>query len=69
MCIRDSQIKVGLDEFFIRREPACAYVGRNADWAHTLLAGGYKFACPRCGAFYRPFAGGASRLQCNKVWL
>eukprot|EP00969_Alexandrium_andersonii_P152636 6749373-Alexandrium_andersonii.AAC.1 len=40
------QIKDGLDEFFICRVPSCAFVGRNTDWAHTLRAGGYKFACP-----------------------
>eukprot|EP00969_Alexandrium_andersonii_P224162 9899205-Alexandrium_andersonii.AAC.1 len=38
------QIKDGLDEFFICRSARCAFVGRNTDWAHTLLAGGYKFA-------------------------
>eukprot|EP00969_Alexandrium_andersonii_P157029 6941245-Alexandrium_andersonii.AAC.1 len=35
------QFKDGLDEFFICRNAQCAFVGRNADWARTLLSGGY----------------------------
>eukprot|EP00969_Alexandrium_andersonii_P012122 528420-Alexandrium_andersonii.AAC.1 len=64
------QIKDGFGEFFICRNARCAFVGRNTDWAHALLAGGYKFACPRRGTRYRPFVDGAAdRLECNMVWL
>eukprot|EP00969_Alexandrium_andersonii_P293774 12983985-Alexandrium_andersonii.AAC.1 len=64
------QTKDGLDEFFICRNVHCAFGGRNTGWARTLLAGGYKFACPRCGAWCRPFVPGTvNRLTCNMVWL
>eukprot|EP00969_Alexandrium_andersonii_P247117 10920877-Alexandrium_andersonii.AAC.1 len=34
------------------------------------MAGGYKFACPRCGTWRRPFAAAmADRLACNMAWL
>eukprot|EP00969_Alexandrium_andersonii_P223472 9870583-Alexandrium_andersonii.AAC.1 len=30
----------------------------------------YKFACPRCGTRFRPYAPGtADRLTCNKIWV
>ena len=63
------QIKDGLNEFFICRAPDCAFVGRNTDWAHTLQAGGFKFACPRCGVQYKPFAQNRRLLVCNMVWI
>eukprot|EP00969_Alexandrium_andersonii_P242369 10704388-Alexandrium_andersonii.AAC.1 len=56
-----------VSEYYICRVPDCAFVGRNCDWADNRKFDGGRYACPRCGSWYRPWLTGSSgRLACNK---
>eukprot|EP00969_Alexandrium_andersonii_P206182 9109707-Alexandrium_andersonii.AAC.1 len=64
------QIKDGPGECFSCRRADCAFIGRHADQAHAMLAGGGRIACPRCGTRFQPWAPASpSRLACDKVWV
>ena len=50
----------GTSRFFLCRRKDCSpqgsFFGPNTDWAHTAEAGGWHFACPICGHWYKPGA-------------
>ena len=56
-----------VDEFYVCRQRACLYIGRNTDWVTNVRDGGWHFLCPICGEQYKPWSMKPGYIQASKV--
>jgi hypothetical protein len=68
-------VSENVSRFFLCRNNPCTpgkgqYYGLNTDWISTCHAGGWQFACPSCGAWYKAGASSTSNIPAHFVfWL
>ena len=66
------RVMPGTNRFFICRQqectPAGSFFGLSTDWISTVAAGGWKFACPACGAPYNRNLSKTGLIPANHIW-